>query len=405
MTDAGRVELCDGRAVKDFNKESQALDAAAAGMIERLLIDAHARSRDRPIVGADGDGVFPAAYGIDVLGLTRRTPPVIPDTNLLSRDIGFSVRRSVRSVLVNAGNTGAVRLLCPAHVAAEIVSHSAKFSNQVGVDESQYLTAWHRDYLPLLRIVPELSLGMFTPAERSRIARLTELDYDDVPAAKLAIAAGGFFLSDDERALTAVYGTARTLARNTSGFTKWVDALKGWGNADELGKILEFGGLLTRLAGVGAAAVVRQSRSTPKTATALAIASLGGLAYTYRRATPEKRITIRSGASVAATYLLELVVQYAAAIAALGAHAAPQPTATELAATTTSDDRLARAFIKFLSRHPESIVTARMLSEMLPPRVAPRGEAKVRHVLRSYDCFTQPYGGWFQLGAPHAAMD
>lgn len=374
-------------------------------MIERFLIQAHTRSRALPIVGPDTDGVFPTAYGLDFLGITTRTPPVIPDTNLLSRDIGFGVRRSARSVLVNAGNTGAVRLLCPAHVAAEIVSHSAKFSAQVGVDESQYLTAWRRDYLPLMRIVPELGLGMFTPPEQSRIAMLTKLDYDDVPAAKLAIASGGFFLSDDERALTAVYGASRALARDSNGFIRWVEALKGWGNADELGKVLEFGGLLTRLAGAGVAAVVRKSRSAPKTATALAIASLGGLAYTYNRASPERRGAIRSGASTSATYLVELAVQYMAAIASLSLHAAPQPAATQLAATTTSDDRVARASIFRLGRHPESIVTAKALSGMLPTGLAPRGEAKVRNVLRSYDCFTEPYGGWFQLGEPHAAMN
>jgi hypothetical protein len=379
------------------------LDADAAGLIEQLLVASHQRSRSQPIIGPDSDGVFPPASALDVLGFAERRPPVVPDTNLLSRDIGFTVRKSTRSVLLNAGNAGAIRLLCPAHVAIEMVSHSAEFSAQVGIAESDYLLAWHRNYLPLMRIVPELADTMFTPTERTRIARLTELDYEDVPAAKLAIAGGGFFLSDDERALTAVYGPSRTLARDSNGFTQWVEALKGWGNANELGNILELGALLARIVSAGVSAAVSRSRAAPQTATAIAIASLCGLIYSYRRASPERRVGLRKGVTITATYLVELAYQHTTATVALKRHAAPQPTTAELA-TITSNDRLTRACIHHLARHPSSAITAKALSQVLPPRVNPRGEAKVRSVLRTHDCFTQPYRGWFQLGGPHPEM-
>jgi hypothetical protein len=380
------------------------IEPAALSAIERMVAFAHESSRRAPIVGVNADGVFPSTPGFNILGIGNRIPPVVPDTNLLSRDVGYATRKTARTVLVNAANSGALRLLCPAHVAAEIVSHSTEFCDQMGISSGDYLTTWQRDYLPLMRIVDELDDEMFTRTEQARLQKLAEEDLDDVPAAKLAIAAGGFVLSEDGRLLDAVYGPHRVLSHDPDGHAKWVDALKGWANAHHLQQMIETGATLARVAALGATGTVRRARSAPRTASAVAIVALAAFVATYRGTDPSTRSAVRRRLSKAAVGILDLLVHHHTTAEDLARFAAPQPSRAELGGLSSSD-RVARACVHRLSREPEAILTAREVAERLPFHLSPRGEAKVRSVLRSYDAaFSQPYRGWFQLGRPDSEL-
>ena len=377
------------------------LEPAALSTIERMVAFAHDSSRRAPIVGVDANGVFPSTPGFNILGHGQSIPPVVPDTNLLSRDIGYATRKTARTVLVNAANSGALRLLCPAHVAAEIVTHATEFCDQMGISSTEYLATWQRDYLPLMRIVDELSDGMFTPTEQAHIEKLAVEDPDDVPAAKLAIAAGGFLLSKDGPLLEAVYGRHLVLSHDHEGLAKWVDALKGWGDAHQLQQMIETGATLARATALVATGTVRQARSAPRTASAVAVVALAAIVAAYRRADPSTRSAVRRQLSRAAVGVLDLLVDHHTTAEDLARFAAPQPSKAELGGLSSSD-RVARACVHRLSREPESILTACEVAERLPFHLSPRGEAKVRSVLRSYDeAFSQPYRGWFQLGRPN----
>lgn len=380
------------------------LEPAALSVLDHMVAFGHERSRRTPIVGVNADGVFPSTPGFNILALGDRIPPVVPDTNLLSRDVGYATRKNARTVLVNAANSGALRLLCPAHVAAEIVSHAAEFCDQMGISSTDYLATWRRDYLPLMRVIDELDDEMFTPTERERLEQLATEDLDDVPAAKLAIAAGGFVLSEDARLLDAVYGPHRVLSHDHDGHAKWVHALKGWGNAHRLQQMIGSGAILARVAAFGATGTVQRARAAPETASAVAVVALAAFAVAYRSADPSKRAAVRRGLSSAAAGILDLVAQHHSAAEDLARFAAPQPSWIDTAELSSSD-RVARACIHRLSREPAAIISAREVAERLPLNVSPRGEAKVRSVLRSCEAaFVQPYRGWFQLGRPDAEL-
>jgi predicted nucleic acid-binding protein len=380
------------------------LEPAALSVLDHMVALGHDRSRRAPIVGVNAHGVFPSTPGFNTLTLGDRVPPVVPDTNLLSRDVGYAARKKARTVLVNAANSGALRLLCPTHVSAEIVSHAAEFCDQMGISSAAYLATWRRDYLPLMRVIDELGDEMFTPTERERLEKLAKEDLDDVPAAKLAIAAGGFVLSEDARLLDAIYGPHRVLSHDLDGHAKWVHALKGWGNAHGLQQMIESGAILARVAAFGVTGTVRQARAAPKTASAVAVVALAAFVAAYRSADPSRRAAARRGMSRAAAGILDLVAQHHSAAEDLARFAAPQPSQTDMAELSSSE-RVARACIHRLSREPAAIISAREVSERLPLTVSPRGEARIRSVLRTYDAaFAQPYPGWFQLGRPDAEL-
>lgn len=375
------------------------VDSLGVDFLDGLLRNAHELSRVRPISGADANGVFPAAHGLQVLGLANDAPPVIPDTNLLRDDIRRTVSRRERGVLLSAANAGAIRLLCPAHVADEIVEHTIKFAGDL--DATEFSNTWTRDYLPLMRIVGDLNLALFATSETQRIHTLMDKDPDDVPAAKLSIASGGFFLSADQNALEAVYGPGDVLQRDVDGHTKWVNALMSWGDSHELAQIIEAGALVARLGGTTVTGGYRRARGAPVLAAAGGLLAVGSLVDAYRRSDLAGRGRFRRGMTSAVGGILELLVRQADLAAEIGRLGAPQPASDELAALT-GEGRLARSCIYRLARHPQPIVTARQMSDLLPNTLSPRGETKVRQVLRANDAiFDQPYRGWFQLGTAH----
>lgn len=215
---------------------------------------------------------------------------------MLRCDIGRVCRRKERTVLLNAANSDAIRLLCPIHVVNEMFEHAQRFSDQIGIDSAEYLTVWRRDYLPLMRVIDDLPHGLLTSDEEARVDTVATVDPDDVPAVRLTLATGGFFLSDDRPALTAGYGSAVDFDRHT----KWVGALMAGGNAHELGSALEAGALLSRIGGAVALSAGRRAASSPT----IAGLSLGAALIAYAHGTPSRRAKARAAVGMTGAVIL-----------------------------------------------------------------------------------------------------
>lgn len=368
------------------------LNEKAAGFVRELLSKAHRESLAAPIRGPSVDGVFPQLESLYLSGLHPGPPAVIPDTNLLRRDIGRVVRRGQRTTLSNAANTGALRLLCPAHVVDEVFEHAEKFSGQMRIGVDDYLRVWRRDYLPLMRVIDEVPAGLLTADEEARVAILQRVDPDDVPAVRLTLAVGGFFLSDDHRALEAVYGNSVDFERHA----RWVGALKAGGDAHQLGKVLEIGALLSRLVGVGASAAGRKVVTSPSAA----LFAVGGALAIYARSTPTARAKLTARLGAAGTAILTVFMEYTKANEEIRSLSAPHP-GLALESSVSAQGRLTRACLVAFCQSAESTHTAAGLRRLLPTSLAvPHGEAKVRAILRGHGCFHEAYMGHFQLGCP-----
>lgn len=380
----------------EYREVAQRFDRIAAEWLTQFLEHAHEASRTKPFGGPDEDGVFPVVPGFNILG-TASSPPVVLDTNLLRDDVGRVCRGMGRTVLLNAANSGAIRLLCPTHVAVEMVEHAESFSTQLGVASSSFLAVWRSHYLPLLRIVPDVGLDLLTETEVARVTKLRQRDEDDVPAVCLALVAEAFFLSVDGDAVDAVYGGQPTLNFDASGHRRWVDDLKGFGDAHELSGMLEQGAFICRLVLTAGAVATRRLIARPVAGGAV-VAAFGMGVRRYLRSTADTRLKMRRAVGTVGGRLLELAAWQQAAETELVALAAPQPSSHELTALA-SDRRLLRACIRMVARRPESTFSVREIARLLPGAVGrPRGEAKIRQVLRASEAFAQPYPGRFQLG-------
>lgn len=73
----------------------------------------HLAARARPIVGPDIQGRFQSTT---VPGI----PPVVIDANVLNRDLMRAARTGERTVLINAANSGILRIFCAQHVLDEV---------------------------------------------------------------------------------------------------------------------------------------------------------------------------------------------------------------------------------------------------------------------------------------------
>ena len=101
-------------------------DVVVEDRVAELLRQLHVQSAGAPLVRASSSGAFPDRPGLEVLGLRVRIPPVVVDTNQLFRDVGYFARRGQRTVLVNAANSGALRIFCPRNVVDEIAKKADK---------------------------------------------------------------------------------------------------------------------------------------------------------------------------------------------------------------------------------------------------------------------------------------
>lgn len=356
-----------------------------------MILFTHQRNAEKAIDGPNEIGVFPDS----MLG---SVPPVVADANVLSRDLLRGCKQQQHTVLVNAVNSGMMRLYCARHVVDEIVEHAGEWSNAEGVPVEQFLEVWNTKYLPLIRLV-EVEEGLLSPEEQERIALLEHgpqemRDADDVPSATLALQLGAFFLSRDKKPLWAVYGRDVDLGRHYD----WLAILRLAGDAGVTGQLSESAEKLPSFVGNVVFLALKWVWEAISSWVAVAAVGLGG--YAVYRASPEKR---RAVVDVAGKFI-ETVVEVKrfcenATAAFLGV--APEiPSWEALARTNDPDAVLARASLFALARSPMTHRSAVELACDLPDLSVPRGEAKVRFVLRQRACFELAYEGRWQVGKP-----
>lgn len=373
-------------------------DGELVDRLTEMLQLAHARNAMAAINGPDEHGAFRSpAFAGGALG--RGVPPIVADASILRDDVLYACRNERRTVLVNAANVGATRVYCAAHVVDEVGEHAPRWTDEAGdVPHRRFVGRWTREYLPVMRGMrdEDVPLDILSPAERARIADLQAVDPDDVPSATLALALGAFYLSEDSRALRAVYGANF----DVEGHRAWVNALKAGGDAGELGAMMFGLVMVPTVAGAGLFELGRwlSAKFSPWVLLPLALATVLG----WDQIPPERRKQLGAGLSSAATSFTHLYASYEGAFERFRQAAPPIPRWTDLAQTAKHPRMvLLRACLHELARAPTSLLSAHELARALPPLGIGQGEQLVRETLRRHSCFDQPYQGQWQVGHAH----
>lgn len=354
--------------------------------IRGLVATTHRQNVSQPIVGPDEAGQFPGAL------LRAEVPPVVPDANILRRDILRACRHNERTILVNAANSGMLRLFCAQHVIDEVEEHAEDWTRGTDVLLEPFHDRWERDYLPLLRQV-DVQDGLLSQVEQSRIEMLKSSDADDVPTATLALHLGAFLLSTDKAALRAVYGPDVDFARHD----QWVSILGVGSDAGSLGQMSHSTTGATLAVGYGGYLGLKWVWQHVSPFAVVAVAALAGFAL-YKMG-PETRRKIADGGIGILMYFIELYALYQQAEAQFRA-VAPAIPSWEQIAEDIQDNRstLTRACLYTLARTATSALSVEQLAAALPELPVPRNVTALRAVLRSRTCFRQTYRGRWQVG-------
>ncbi len=358
--------------------------------LEVGLRQIHMASSMHPIKLPSPEGVFPNTFLL-------RPPPIVLDTNRLRDTVLYGCRHERQTILVTAANAGVVRLYAAPHVIDEVAEHGLQWADAAGVPRSIFLRRWFTEYMPLIRVVPTEGLEqLLSPEEAARIASLSVADADDVPSARLALVLQAFFLSNDRAALRAVYGPDIDVDEHET----WLEVLRAGGDAGELGQMLQFG---LNVAGLmGQSAVSGLKRIEARFGWWALIPFALGFAIVVRRASPQTKERITSSARSLGTALLEtaaaVLTTYRAARERFERRIPEQPTWESLAEVCPPEAVLARACLHTLARSPQGDRSARELAGDLPFLPVASGEAKVRAVLRTRDCFFEAWRGRWQVG-------
>jgi hypothetical protein len=385
-TDA--VVLADTSAAPTW---ATAVEHPVALGVRRVLEHMYERNTLAAIDLPDEYGAFPGHSPRGLLG--DGVPPVAPDANTLRDDVIYACRHSRRTVLITAANAGAIRVYCATHVLEEVAEHAPRWASESGVTHRAFLDRWVREYLPLIREIRkgDLPIDVLTPAEQLRIATLSERDPDDVPSAMLSLVLGAFYMTQDRRALEAVYGPDFNPERHR----KWLEVLKAGGEAGVLGGVMFAATALPTAAGYGVFALGKRiSAYSPW----LLLAAIAGLGLLATQVSSETRRKLRSGLSDTATAYMYVYARYAAAFERFRKEAAPAPGWGELARSNDRRTVLTRGCLHTLARAPQSEMSAQELARALPQLGVGQGEQLVRETLRGYGCFDQPYKGRWQAG-------
>jgi predicted nucleic acid-binding protein len=361
-------------------------------MVKTFLDQSHIQCSQSAISRPTESGEFPASALIR--GIRRRTPTVVPDANVLFNDIAYSVKKGRRTTLVAAANSGSIRLLCPRFIVDEVYEHAGATAKRARIDTEAYLACFETNYLPLLRIIGELPANLWTVDEEIRLEALLRKDPDDVPAVRLALLTGSFYLSEDRSALIAAYGKYDKAEHH-----RWVDTLKAGGNAKDLNEFIGLGWFLTSHAGKLAVGSARRITKSTSGTTVLAVLAAAVAAYVLGPEPRRQKAVNRLGR--AAAVVAEFLAAFESAERVFReASVKPINWSDEsvklhpMAATT-------RATIFVLSGHPASCLSAEQIAdEMKDLRVA-KASQRIREILRGHEVFHQPTRGRFQFGSVH----
>lgn len=367
------------------------VETAVAEEVKGVLRGLHMGWADDAIVGPDAHGRFPAAR-VEIV------PPVIVDANVLRNDITYACRNEEsRTILVNAANTGFIRLFCAAHVVGEVADHFEEWCDQTGVEVARFESVWTTHYLPLLRLVAEIPQGLLSANEEKQIGILARTDPDDVPSATLALLIGGFYLSEDIPATTAVYGRSRTPEQ----LREWRQALAAGGDAGAIYSMFEAAIVAARLAGMGLGGLISAGRALPPWLQGVAAATAATGAF---HAWQNFDVEHRKGLARLLEQLLHGIATmseiHQGATIQLDAVCAAMPSMEDLLRDRSAQDVLTRASLRELARSRCGILSASEIAQVLPRLHVPHGEGKIREAMRGQSCATEASPGRWQLGEP-----
>lgn len=104
---------------------------------------------------------------------------VVVDTNVLLRDILYSVRKARRTTLVSLAASGSVKVFVTPDIVREVREHLPSFASQRGCSPGAALGVWHTNYEGVLQVVDP------PPRGSDRLSLLQKRDPDDIPTARL----------------------------------------------------------------------------------------------------------------------------------------------------------------------------------------------------------------------------
>lgn len=301
-------------------------------------------------------------------------------------------------MLVNATNSGMIRLFCAQHVIDEFYERAEEWADKAEIDLPVFLARWDADYRPVLRLV-DVPPGLLTPAETERIALLEHgpkkvRDPDDAPTATLALLLGAYLLSGDHAPLYAVYGPDADLTEHN----KWLGMLQSGGNAGVLRQMQKDNEETIAFAGRSVFTVLELLWTEVSPIAALLVG--GAAMYGYRRMPPATRQRIADAITSLLAQHAQVADWYKRETDAFLAAAAPIPTWKQMAQTLPAEAVLTRACPHTVARAGRGDDSAGQLATVLGFVPVPHSETRIRTVLRSTSAFHQHARGRFQLGQP-----
>ncbi|WP_298387635.1 PIN domain-containing protein [Ferrimicrobium sp.] len=361
--------------------------------IELFLRSSIAGAITAPIRPPDDHGAFPIAEW-PMLGYL--VPPIVVDANVLRNDILYSCRNDRRTSLVVATNAGFLRMFCAEHVIEEVDEHSQRWAREGGIDGALFLDRWQGEYLPLLRCV-DVPSGLLTESEAQAIARLERIDPDDVPSATLARLLGAFYLSEDKKALEAVYGPELDFEIHHA----WVDAIRYGSNSAQIKGASQVALIAPALLGqglFGAGRFLYYKSPWLLAGTILVIGSFGYLAWRSEQDKVKGALASLGDGLLAIGKTVTAFRNYALQSQAAFSRVFPiVPNWQDMLGSHGGEQVLARHCLHSLAREPRGHLSAAEMYEGLPLYVTGQ-QNTVRKVLREYPCFQEVGRGRWQVG-------
>jgi hypothetical protein len=357
--------------------------------VREMLTNTHRAHASAPLRLPSEHGVFPDA-------VTAQPLCAILDTNWLGFDINHACARNQRTTLVTAANQQLIRPFCAQHVADEIVEHVETWSLNArrSVPVADFLHRWHREYLPVIRVVPDdaVPLEWLSPAERRRVRGAIDAGSRDAPSIKLVLAIRGLYVSKDGPAVAAVYGADANLIDRE----KWLDHLKAGSDAGELALMVRGAQTAAGITGMGAFKAAQNAYDTLGPLSLLLVGGVGYLLWDWIKQ-PERE-GLRSALGDILAFVMEIEMQHSAQQEVFDSALPRVPSWSTLTAMKTPESVVGRAALYTMARETTAHISAHELTEALRTRVS-CSEATVRRLLRATPCFTEVYRGRWQVGA------
>ncbi|MCL5047579.1 MAG: PIN domain-containing protein [Firmicutes bacterium] len=218
---------------------------------------------------------------------------VVVDANTLRNDILYACCHEAKpTTLVNGANSGMLRLFCARHVLEEIKEHHQEWCETADVDVTAFAQLFNASYAPLLRVVHQVPEGLLSAEEQDRVETLRGQDPDDIPSVTLALLLRAFYMSEDRKAIRAVYG--REFSREE--VRAWREVLSAGGNAGVIGSLFQAGAMLTGGLGIGIWGIFDKLTGSfsPWLKVLIAAALIGGGRYLYLQVPEERRVGFRN---------------------------------------------------------------------------------------------------------------